>query len=77
MGRSGSQNRRSTFKISAGAVTGKRRLGRPKHIWEDNFRMDFKDIYINTRNLVDSAEDRDYWKASGFHKPWSYLIILL
>ena len=25
--------------------------------------MDLKEIGINTRNLVDSAEDRDYWRA--------------
>ena len=25
--------------------------------------MDFKEIGINTRNWVDSAQDRDYWKA--------------
>ena len=47
-------------------------------IWEDNIKMDFKEIGINTSNWVDSAQDRDYWRAhmntywiSGFHKPWS------
>ena len=25
--------------------------------------MDLKDIDINTRNGVDSAQDRDYWRA--------------
>jgi hypothetical protein len=25
--------------------------------------MDLKDIGMNTRNWVDSAQDRDYWKA--------------
>ena len=35
----------------------------PKRRWEDNIRMDFKDIDINTRNWVDSAQDRDYWRA--------------
>ena len=30
---------------------------------EDNIRMDFQEIGINTRNLVDSAQDRDYWRA--------------
>jgi hypothetical protein len=25
--------------------------------------MDLKEIGINTRNLVDSAKDRDYWRA--------------
>ena len=30
--------------------TGKRRLGRPRRRCEDNIRMDFKEICINTRN---------------------------
>ena len=30
---------------------------------EDNIRMDLKEIGINTRNSVDSAQDRDYWRA--------------
>ena len=28
-----------------------------------NIRMDLKVIGIDTRNWVDSAQDRDYWKA--------------
>jgi hypothetical protein len=38
-----------------------RPLGRPRHRWEDNIRMDLKEIGINTRNWVDLAQDRDYW----------------
>ena len=29
----------------------------------NNNRMDLKEIVINTRNWVDSAQDRDYWSA--------------
>jgi hypothetical protein len=39
----------------------KRPLGRPRHRREDNIGMDHKEIVINTRNWVDSAQDRDYW----------------
>ena len=46
-----------------GAPTVKRPLGRPMRRWEDNIRMDLKKIGINTRNGVDSAQDRDYWRA--------------
>ena len=41
---------RSAFKISTGKSTGKRPLGRPRRRWEDNIRVDFKEIGINTRN---------------------------
>ena len=54
---------RSAFKILTGKPTGMRPLGRPKRRWEDNIRMDVKEIGINTRNWVDSAEDRDYWRT--------------
>ena len=37
--------------------------GRPRRRWEDNIRMDFKEIGINTRNRVDSGQDRDYWRV--------------
>ena len=38
------------FKILTGTPTGKKPLGRPSHRWEDNIRMDLKEIGINTRN---------------------------
>ena len=37
-------------------------LGRLRRRWEVNFRMDLKEMGINT-NFVDSAQDRDYWRA--------------
>ena len=49
---------RSAFKILAGKPTGERPLGRPRRRWEDNIRMDLKEIGINTRNCV----DKDYWR---------------
>ena len=54
---------RSAFKILTGKPTGKRPIGRPRRRWEDNIRMDFEEIGINTGNCVDSAQDRDYWRA--------------
>ena len=33
---------RSAFKILTGTPTGKRLLGRPRHRWEDNIRMDLE-----------------------------------
>jgi len=43
--------------------TGKRPLGWPRRKWEYNLRMNLKEIGINTRNWLDSAQDRDYWAA--------------
>ena len=38
-------------------------LGWLRRRWEDNIRIDLKEIGVNMRNLVDSTQDRDYWRA--------------
>ena len=54
---------RSVFKLLTRKPTGKRPLGRRRRRWEDNIRMELKEIGINTRNLVDLVEDWDYWRT--------------
>ena len=66
MGRVCSQNGkkvRSAFKILTGTPAGKRLLRRPRHRWEDNIRIYLKEIGFSMRNWVDSAQDKDYWRA--------------
>ena len=41
---------RSAFKMSIGTPAGRRPLGRPRRRWEDNIRMNIKEIGINTKN---------------------------
>ena len=53
----------SAFKMLTGKPTGKRPLGRPRRRWVDNIRMDLEEIGINAGNWVDSAHDRNYWRA--------------
>jgi hypothetical protein len=38
-------------------------LGSPRRRWEDNIRINLKEICVNMRNWVDLAQDIDYWKA--------------
>ena len=54
---------RNAFKILTGKPTGKRPLGRPRRRWEDNIRMDLEEIGINAGNWVDSAQDKNSWRA--------------
>ena len=54
---------RSDFKVLIGKPTGKIPLGRPRRRWEDNIRIDLKEIGIITSNWVVSAQDRDYWRG--------------
>ena len=53
---------------------GKRPLGKPRRRLENNILMDIKEIGIHRKNLINSAQDRDYWRVlvnetltSGFH----------
>ena len=57
------QESRSAFKILTGKPKGKRPLWRPRRRWEDDIRIDLEEIGINAGNWVDSAHDRDYWRA--------------
>ena len=54
---------RRTFNILTDKPTEKRSLGRTRRRWEDNIRIDLEEIGINAGNWVDSAQDRDYWRA--------------
>ena len=54
---------RSSFKILTGKSTGKRPLGWYRLKCDVNIRLYLKEIGINTRIWVDSAQDRNYWRA--------------
>ena len=54
---------RSVFKILTDEPTGKRPLGRPRRRWEDKIGMNHNGIGVKTRNWIDSAQDRNYWRA--------------
>ena len=67
MGRSCSQNgrREECFQNLTGTLTGERPLGRPKCRWEDNIRMNIKEICVNRKNWTQFAQDRHYWRAQS------------
>ena len=54
---------RSAFNVLTGKPTGRRPLGKPRLSWEDNIRMDLEEIGVIACNWVDSAQDRNYWRA--------------
>jgi hypothetical protein len=51
---------RRAFKILTVKPTVKRPLGKPRHIWEDNIKRDFKEIDVNARNTTDPTLDIHY-----------------
>jgi hypothetical protein len=42
---------------------GKRPLGRPRCRWEDNIRMDVREIGWGGTDWIDVSQDRDWWRA--------------
>ena len=56
------RGRRALY-ILTGKPTGKRTVGRPRRRWEDNIRMNLKEMDVNTRNWVGSTQDRDNYIA--------------
>jgi hypothetical protein len=36
--------RRGAYRVSVGKPEGKRPLGRPRHRWEDNMKVDFQEV---------------------------------
>jgi hypothetical protein len=42
---------------------GKRQLGRPRRMWEDNIRMDLRVIGLGGMDWINPAQDRDHWRA--------------
>jgi hypothetical protein len=41
----------------------KRPLGRPRRRWEDNIKMDLREIGIDATNWIQLARDRVQWRA--------------
>jgi hypothetical protein len=46
-----------------GRPEGKRPLGRPRRRWEDNIKMDLREIGIDGANWIQLAQDRFQWRA--------------
>jgi hypothetical protein len=46
-----------------GKPEGKRPLGRPRLIWEDNIKMDLQGVGCGGMNWIQLAQDKDSWRA--------------
>jgi hypothetical protein len=54
---------RGVYRVLVGRPEGKRQLGRPRHKWEDNIKLDLREIGINGANWIWLAQDRVQWWA--------------
>jgi hypothetical protein len=49
--------------VLVGRPEGKRPLGRPRRRWEDNIKIDLREIEIGGANWIQLAQDRVQWRA--------------
>jgi hypothetical protein len=49
---------RGVYRVLVGRSEGKRQLGRPRRRWEDNIKMDLREIRIDGANWIQLAQDR-------------------
>jgi hypothetical protein len=54
---------RGVYRVLVGRPEGKRPWGRPRRRWEDNIKMDLREIGINRENWIQLAQDRVQWRA--------------
>jgi hypothetical protein len=54
---------RGVYRVLVGRPKGKRPLGRPRHRWEDNIKMDLRVIGIDGVNWIQLAQNRVQWRA--------------
>jgi transcription termination factor 2 len=57
------EEERSVYTVLVGRPEGKRPLGRPRSRWEDNIKMDLREIGIEGVNWIHLAQDRVQWRA--------------
>jgi hypothetical protein len=55
------------YRILVGRPEGKRPLERPRRRWEDNIKMDLREIGIDGANWIRLAQDRVQWRALCEH----------
>jgi hypothetical protein len=54
---------RGFYRVLVGKPKGKRQLGRPRRRWEDNIKMDLREIGIDRVNWIWLAQDNVQWRA--------------
>jgi hypothetical protein len=51
------------YRVLGGRPEGKRPLGRLRRRWEDNIKVDIREIGIDEENWIQLARDRVQWRA--------------
>jgi len=54
---------RRAYRVLVGKPEAKRLLGRPRHRWVDNIRIDLQDVRCGYMYWIGLAQDRDRWRT--------------
>ena len=57
------RERRGVYRILVEKPEGKRPLGRPRHRWEYNIKMNIPEVGCGGMDWIELARDRDRWRA--------------
>jgi hypothetical protein len=53
---------RGAYRILVGRPEGRRQLWRPRRRWEDNIKMEIREVGCGGMNWIELAQDRDRWR---------------
>ena len=51
------------YRVLVRKPEGKTPLGRPRHRWEDNIKMDLQELGCGLMDWIEVVQDRDMWRA--------------
>jgi hypothetical protein len=70
--------RRGVYRVLVGKPERKRSLGRPRHRWEDNIKMDLQEVGCGGMDWIEMAQGRERWRAlvnAVMNLRFSYIVV--
>jgi hypothetical protein len=55
--------KRGLYRVLVGKPEGRRPLGRPRRIWEDNIKIDLQEVGCGGVDSIELVQDTDRWRA--------------
>jgi hypothetical protein len=55
--------RRGIYRVLVGKPEGMRQLGRPRHRWKGNIKMDLQEVGCGGMDWIELAQNRSRWRA--------------
>jgi len=59
----GMGERRGVYRVLVGKLEGKRPFRRPRRRWQNNIKMDLREMGCGGKDWIELAQDRNTWRA--------------